>query len=701
MAHIEQLYNLIPLIYRQRDAAEGEPLRALVAVLESEYQTIEQGLEALYNNWFIETCQADLIPYIGDLVGLDQISAIPMLRERQRAWVANAIGLHRRKGTPASLEHAIYAATGWVARVLEFIRHEIRIRAFVEVDGLVVYAGLDSAFGTRATRERLQLYFRERLTLLETESSAAEDVVDIFLWRLQSYPVQHGEARALEVGYYTFNPFGLETPLFNHPLAQPALSHRVSERDVPAPLHQYVLFQEVQALRRGLQPETSFLTHDPVFQITVEDASGTQHSIPASHILVTDLVRGEPIPAALAQGAFSVAVSPEKGLLAFPPDTVPASVWVNYAYGFSADIGGGPYPRSTSSSPEPAPSLPWTAVVSKQTHTLNDHPHHTAFSSFIEALAAWEQADVDGEIHLLDSAIYDEGLAKGTVHIALGTKTLSIKAVPGTQPCVVGSFMFIGEEGAGLKISGLLFDGSISCQGAMHLSLSDLTLQPLRSASHDGLQASLYVIPESITGNVYVSIERCITGPLSLPSDTIHLTVEDSIIDGQGGTAIGERGIEALTQATGPVITIRRTTVLGRVYASRCVAASDAIFQGAVYVSDIEDGFIRFSYVPITSRTPSRFRCQPDLKLEAAQDPLAQKEALAATMVVFESEQFGQPTYSQLSVETAIGIREGAEDGSEMGAFHLLFQPQRFRLLNAIIADYLPYRLKASYFLIT
>ncbi|WP_267876476.1 MULTISPECIES: hypothetical protein [Moorena] len=34
----ERLYNLLPAIYRQRDFAQGEPLRALLAVMEKELQ---------------------------------------------------------------------------------------------------------------------------------------------------------------------------------------------------------------------------------------------------------------------------------------------------------------------------------------------------------------------------------------------------------------------------------------------------------------------------------------------------------------------------------------------------------------------------------------------------------------------------------------------------------------------------------------
>jgi hypothetical protein len=37
----ERLYNLLPAIYRIRDAAQGEPLRALLRVVERELDVVE------------------------------------------------------------------------------------------------------------------------------------------------------------------------------------------------------------------------------------------------------------------------------------------------------------------------------------------------------------------------------------------------------------------------------------------------------------------------------------------------------------------------------------------------------------------------------------------------------------------------------------------------------------------------------------
>jgi len=64
-----RLYELLPAVYRIRDACQGEPLRALVALFARELEAIEENVEQLYDDQFIETCADWVAPYIGDLIG--------------------------------------------------------------------------------------------------------------------------------------------------------------------------------------------------------------------------------------------------------------------------------------------------------------------------------------------------------------------------------------------------------------------------------------------------------------------------------------------------------------------------------------------------------------------------------------------------------------------------------------------------------
>ena len=114
------LFDLLPAVYRLRDAAQGDPLRALLDVIDTEVQRIEDDIEGLYDNWFIETCAEWVVPYIGDLLGVRPLTPIEAAGFSQRGYVANTIAYRRRKGTAAVLEQLARDVTGWPARAVEF-----------------------------------------------------------------------------------------------------------------------------------------------------------------------------------------------------------------------------------------------------------------------------------------------------------------------------------------------------------------------------------------------------------------------------------------------------------------------------------------------------------------------------------------------------------------------------------------------------
>jgi hypothetical protein len=58
----------------------------------------------------------------------------------------------------------------------------------------------------------------------------------------------------------------------------------------------------------------------------------------------------------------------------------------------------------------------------------------------------------------------------------------------------------------------------------------------------------------------------------------------------------------------------------------------------------------------------------------------------------FNSFRYGKPSYCQLAEHCAEEITRGADDESEMGVFHDLFQPQRAANLRARLDEYIPAR---------
>lgn len=53
----DRLYKLLPYIYQLRDSEQGEPLRALLQVIDEQVNIVEADIAQIYDNWFIETCE--------------------------------------------------------------------------------------------------------------------------------------------------------------------------------------------------------------------------------------------------------------------------------------------------------------------------------------------------------------------------------------------------------------------------------------------------------------------------------------------------------------------------------------------------------------------------------------------------------------------------------------------------------------------
>jgi len=133
--------------------------------------------------------------------------------------------------------------------------------------------------------------------------------------------------------------------------------------------------------------------------------------------------------------------------------------------------------------------------------------------------------------------------------------------------------------------------------------------------------------------------------------------------------------------------------------------ASESIFTGRLIARRRQEGCVRYSSVDdLVSITPRRFRCQPDLALARRRETLGVESlpAVEASRIRgrlrpdFSSVRYGRPGYAQLARTIAEEIRTGAGDGSEMGAFEHLKQPQREANLRIRLDEYLPYGLAAG-----
>ncbi len=719
----DRLYNLLPAVYRVRDIAQGQPLRALLSLIDQQYGAIERDITGLYENWFIETCAEWVVPYIGDLLQVRPLYPASPGTYSQRAYVANTLNYRRCKGTAAMLEQLAFDVTGWPAHVVEFFQllattqflNHLRPQNVITPD----------------------LRDAEALELLGGPFETAAHTVDvrhindgrgrynipnigIFLWRLKNYRIEAGDARAAASptdGRYTFDPLGTGAPLFNAPQTQTDASGRTAEINMPAPLRRSPLYDELEARRQAIADQQAarapvYFGADPIFQISVggtpvpfeqvqicdiEDISASDWRRPASTKPYTPSNGGPAVDLPITLSA-----DPVRGRIAFRTGVSPAEVQVSYTYGFSGDVGAGPYDRTayfSDAATAPGPILNanrWQVGVSPDLAP----DAQTRFTTISDAVSAWngQPAGTDGVIALLDSRTYSENVS---ITVPQGSRLLLIAAdwpalrapgapqslilnAAGLRPHLHGNLAVNGtapesspNQGQ-MFIDGLLIEGNLSLApgnlGA--LSLSHSTVTP-----GAGLQVATGTGTADENDALQVTLYRAICGPITFNGKVSSLSATDSIVSAIAGS--------------GATLNIESCTVFGSVNAT-IIDASNSIFTGMVVAERRQAGCVRFCSLPAGSQTARRYRCQPDLALAGTTDPAAQQYVEDRLTPQFTSLDSGQPGYAQLSARCAVEISTGADDEAEMGVFRYLQQPQRRANLRTALAEYLRFGLEAG-----
>ena len=688
----DSLYNLLPAVYRIRDAERGYPLRGFLRLIAGQVRIVKEDIDRLWDDMFIETCQDWVVPYIGDLVGNNPLHDI---ERHNRADVAKTIYYRRRKGTLPLLEELARDVTGWDSHAVEFMQllawtqnmNHIRIQSV----GCPDLRDLD------------------RMDRVATPFDSAPHSVDVrkigqgegwynikntgfFLWRLRSNPIKSVKARRVgdsdaDKHKFHFSALGNSAPLFHFPPPEREEAGLAEEVHVGGPIRPAAFYYDLEKVKEGKKAESDYYGEGRSLFIK-KDGVG----VPPEKIVCMNLehwARPE---------ADKVGVDVRRGRISLGPDAEPMEVTVTYHYGFSADIGGGEYERGDTLLD--ARDL-WEKTVRKG-------PADGEVATVKDALVDWEGAGRPrGVIHIADNGVYEE---KNLGVVLPGKGLLAIEADNNKRPVLRldGDFHMGSEHGdSSVVLSGLVIEGgAIRITGELgDLRVLHTTLVPGLSLDADGgpvRPASPSIRAEITNTALEVVIDSSIMGPLRLPHGMRLLTVRDSIIDGLGRAAVARHDAEG---RTGPPAVMERTTVLGETRVREMVLANEVIFTGAVTSDHTQDGCVRFSYVPWGSKTPRLYRCQPELAIaalerEPGRPPSAalyveeRARVLARMTPSFTSVRYGQPAYCQLGHGCADEIKTGAEGGSEMGAFQRLGNPQREANLRIRLEEYLPLGLK-------
>ena len=86
---------------------------------------------------------------------------------------------------------------------------------------------------------------------------------------------------------------------------------------------------------------------------------------------------------------------------------------------------------------------------------------------------------------------------------------------------------------------------------------------------------------------------------------------------------------------------------------------------------------------------------------DAAPLPLPARRRATRALPHFTSLRYGDPAMASCAAPPDKSIREGADDGGEMGVMHPLHQPQRETNLRIRLDEYLRFGLHAGIFYVT
>lgn len=746
----DRLYNLLPALYRERDAEQGEPLRALLRIVQRQADAIEADIGDLWDNAFVETAAPWVIPYIGDLVGTTPLfdashvhqpdtaralfpdltgpAFVPEVGLRARADVAKTIYYRRRKGTLPMLEELARDVTGWAAHAVEFfqllgwtqfVRNHIRELAVLcpDIRSPEAIDRLNGPFDHVAHTADLR-------AIAQQEGWWNIRNIGFFLWRLRAFEAERLTPRRVTADddwRLHFSPLGNDAPLFSRLRREGDPRGLATEFHVPQPIRPALFYEDLKAYAASTSPP-GFTAFYGLFDLI--PGSLLPQAKDASLMVFHD---GDPIPPERVRCSNlsiwsrpaddAVAIDPARGRLALGElldPALPVEVW--YHHGFPADLGGGPYRRRA-----------WQVRrdLPERTFFVDDSGDLGTFPTIADALTEWaNQGRPNAVISVRDNRTYTDAL---TVEPADG-RWLVIEATDGVRPHLrlPAPLTVTGiHEGASITLSGLLVEGTVHVEGSLgRLRLLHITLVPGGSIAEPDPDApppppvptppSILVEGEDggeeINQDLRVEMAFSVTGPLRLPRHIEGLWALDSIIDGLDGAAVSD---PAADDAPGPQAWLERCTVIGATHVKQMTLASEVIFDDVLLCERRQIGCIRFSYLRPGSETPQRYRCQPDLRIAdeietAGGDTLSQAEKDAVRDRVrgwlkpeYTSERYGQPAYRQLHLNGPLEIATGAEDGSEMGAFCHLKQPQREANLRLRLEEYLPFGLEPGLIYVT
>jgi len=725
---LTQIYNLLPAVYRIRDAQlalqsgsgldpsdfaalqqlltapqpltplqqqtltalqskqQRGPLQSLIEILAEQIEVLQDSLVQSYDDLFIETCADWVVPYIAEIVGLKGLTDVPSAGYTMRAAVADTIQNRRAKGTVPALEAIAREVTDWGANVVEyfqvlattqFMNHIRPTNLSVSDIRCADHALLNTPFDSYARTAEMR-NVETRLGKYNIPN------IGIFLWRLQQQKIEAQPAFVVDNYRFCFDPLGKTVPLFTFPAPEGQAPVRATPLNVAMPISRWMFADDLKAA-------SNYYNSTAGASISLAWQGGPAANTKVCSCNLSDVLDASGHVVSWAhQPQDVIGIDPQLGRIAFPStQPAPTSVMTDWCYAFSSPIGGGPYARTFAS----------TASVSVPA----DAP--TIGAALALALPMLSSSNTSVVVEIADNRCYIE-----TPSFTVPDNcSVQIRAADGNRPTVIlsGDWVITAGQDTTVSLNGLLIaGGSITVQqdtpaDIVTLQISHCTLNPAitpafaATSSQSGTAQqpplpALWIDSE----NTAIQIDHSILGAIRIGSgNTVSLTT--CIVDALSPSDVAYAcHLDAM--AAGSPLTVVNSTVIGKVHTELMTLASDSIFYAElapldlwtapVITDQLQQGCVRFCYVPSGSRVPRLFHCYPVSGQVSTPD--------------FTSLRFGDPGYCQLTDRSGL-ILTGADDQSEIGVFHDVYAPQRIANLNVMLTDYLRFGMEAGVFFAT
>jgi hypothetical protein len=749
----EKLWEWLPASYRELDRLEGgDALRALVESLAEQAALLKRSQDRLWDDAFVELASDWAVPYLGELVGTRLVSALN--RRARRVDVAKTIYYRRRKGTVALLEQLIADIADWNGKVVEEMRRLARMRHALDGApraGRVTQTPEGGLADLRAVRgaELVQGPFDEFHYTPEMRppngGTGRRGItrLSFHLFRLRAVELTGVQPRRMKRRSgshqgFTCDPSGRDIPLFSRPDSGRSWSawRTPDEWGLPRAISCWLLndaayligtkeidwildaspagapiadpAQRAAAARELLRisgvrfdsaakllrilaglPGAATLTRPDLVagllrralvdecgsaalfpDAAADGAAGAAASAGKKPSLALSFLEGSTrsvVPrdsccagnldnwSLAAPGGVDWVVHPETGrFLLNRGGRAFASIRVDYQVGMLAPIGAGSYGREDASETGCAVwsnGSPAEAVPKERVAQIRDSASYANPPDQL-SLSNWTlRAAKDQRPYLRLTNFWRLKAGGSNAELTLDGLWIGTRSIPRS----------------------VVLESATPRADFERVTLRHCTLDP---GGEDANGARLPPVTLVIDGSVEeLVIEGCILAGIHLQGENSRVTrliMRDSMVHTQTEGAVPINVPTAHLE-------MERCTVLASDLSARAVNveridASNTLVAGTIQVADAQSGCFRFSASAKGSLLPRQYRSF-DLV-----DP-----------ALFASRRFGDPEYLQLSPTAPPGVRRGADNGCEMGAFCSAIVPVKLDGLLAKIDEYLPF----------